>query len=53
MSNFTYEIYPTLNGSEYIKKTDANGNEWFIPTDPANSDYQEYLRSLKEVSKKA
>ncbi len=48
MSNFTYEVYPTLNGSKYIKKTDANGNEWFIPTDPANSDYQEYLKSLED-----
>jgi len=43
MSNFIYEVYPTLNGSNYIKKTDENGSEWFIPSDPANSDYQAYL----------
>lgn len=28
----------------FIKKTDASGKVWFIPTDPANSDYAEYLR---------
>jgi hypothetical protein len=47
MNNFIYEIYPTLNGSNYIKKTDENGSEWFIPPDPANSDYQAYLLSLE------
>ena len=26
-----------------IVKTDENGNQWFIPKDPANSDYQRYL----------
>jgi hypothetical protein len=30
-----------------------NGNLVSIPLDPANSDYQEYLRSLKEKPKKA
>jgi hypothetical protein len=48
MSNFTYEVYTTLNGSQYIKKTDSNGIEWFIPSDPANSDYQEYLKYLED-----
>jgi hypothetical protein len=27
----------------YIQRTDENGQVWFIPTDPANSDYQAYL----------
>ena len=30
-----------------IKRTDENGQVWFIPTDPANSDYQAYLASLE------
>jgi len=30
-----------------IQKTDENGQVWFIPTDPANSDYQAYLASLE------
>ena len=30
-----------------IKRTDENGKVWWIPTDPANSDYQEYLAQLE------
>ena len=29
-----------------IKGTDENGQEMWIPADPANSDYQAYLRWL-------
>jgi len=36
-------------GAIIIKKTDEDGKEWYIPNDPANSDYQAYLESLKEV----
>lgn len=28
-----------------IKRTDENGNIVFVPTDPANRDYAEYLES--------
>ena len=31
-----------------IVKSDGNGNQWFIPKDPANSDYQAYLKHLTE-----
>jgi hypothetical protein len=31
-----------------IKKTNEDGREWFIPIDPANSDYQAYLKYLEE-----
>lgn len=31
---------------EVIKRTNADGSESFIPKDPANSDYQRYLRWL-------
>ena len=34
----TYEVLDTV-----IKATDENGTEYFIPKDPANSDYQAYL----------
>jgi hypothetical protein len=37
-----YEIIEFEN-SKTLKKTDENGQEWFIPIDPANSDYQAYL----------
>jgi hypothetical protein len=34
--------------SEVIKKTDERGQEFWIPMDEANSDYQEYLRWVEE-----
>ena len=45
-----YEIIKTLFGGEMLKRTDENGQEWFIPIDPANSDYQAYLKSLDEAA---
>ena len=42
-----FEIIKNDNGSETIKRTDADGQVWWIPTDPANSDYQAYLASLQ------
>jgi hypothetical protein len=39
-----YEIInDEYNNTEIIKRTDADGREWFIPIDPTNSDYQAYL----------
>ena len=32
----------------YVIKTDDNGKIWTIPNDPANSDYQRYLRWLED-----
>ena len=31
-----------------IKKTEIDGKVWWIPLDPANSDYQAYLEHLTE-----
>jgi len=45
----TYEVIPANadRGTDaIIKRTDDNGQVWFIPTDPANSDYQAYLATL-------
>lgn len=42
--NYTYEVVENM-----IKRTDADGNEAWIPTDPANSDYAAYLASLEPV----
>jgi hypothetical protein len=39
---FEYEEVTEL-GSKMIKRTDEAGNVAWIPLDPANSDYQEYL----------
>ncbi len=44
---YQYEEIKTEMGS-VIKRTDANGTELWIPTDPANSDYQRYLNPEAE-----
>jgi len=44
----TYTIPNDFNGNprtDVILRTDENGIEAWIPTDPANSDYQAYLAS--------
>ena len=44
----TYEILEATDLTpKTIKRTDEDGRVWFIPTDPANSDYQAYLASLE------
>ena len=43
---YTYEIVED-RGSTTIKRTSKNGDVAWIPTDPANSDYQRYLRWLE------
>ena len=40
-----YEVVISDLGYKSIKRTDADGTIWWIPTDPANSDYQAYLAS--------
>ena len=45
-----YEEYTDGLGSKVIKKTTEDGREFFIPIDPANSDYQAYLKSLDEAN---
>jgi hypothetical protein len=42
---YTYELIVDDLG-EVVKRTDENGLVAWIPTDPANPDYQAYLRSL-------
>ena len=46
MNNSTYEKLSTDTG-EIIQRTDADDKVWYIPADPANSDYQAYLSSLE------
>ena len=43
-----YEINKTSLGEDVIKRTDEDGKVWWIPLDPANSDYQAYLKDLEE-----
>ena len=42
-----YEVVTTEMGNQVIERTDEDGTIWWIPEDPANSDYQEYLKSLE------
>jgi len=35
---------------EYIARTNEDGSVSVIPIDPANSDYQAYLKSLDEAA---
>ena len=42
----SYTKETTLFGDELIVRTDDVGTIAFIPTDPANSDYQAYLATL-------
>lgn len=46
MNEYIYEVVTTSYG-EVIKRTDAEGNEAWIPSDSGNSDYQAYLKSLE------
>jgi hypothetical protein len=41
-------IYEELEEGFMLKRTDENGEVCYIPKDPANSDYQAYLKSLEE-----
>jgi hypothetical protein len=45
METYTYELIINELG-EVVKRTDENGVVAWIPTDPANADYQAYLESL-------
>ena len=47
----TYPIYEVLEATEWaiaqVIRTDADGTVSSIPCDPANADYQRYLRWLE------
>ena len=45
-----YEKITDEEGNTTIKQTLDNGLERWIPTDPANSDYEAYLASLENAN---
>jgi len=44
----SYEIIDIPNSGQIIVRKDESGQVWNIPVDPANSDYQEYLKYLED-----
>ena len=45
----TYQLTKnSLGQPNGVKKTNENAQVWFIPFDPANTDYQAYLKWLDE-----
>ena len=46
MTQLIYERIISDLDDVTIKLTDTDGKVWWIPTDPANSDYQAYLEYL-------
>ena len=43
-----YEIKTDSSNTQFIIKTDEGGKQYGIPFDPANTDYQAYLKWLEE-----
>ena len=43
-----YEIKTDSSNTQFIKKTDEKGKQYGIPFDPANTDYQAFLRWCDE-----
>jgi hypothetical protein len=50
MTKPIYEEVTNDFGVTVIKRTDVDGTVAWIPTDPANSDYQRYLNPEAEQS---
>ena len=48
-----YELKTNDNNETFLFRSDDDGKVWCIPTDPANSDYQDYLAHLTESVTKA
>jgi len=48
MINYTEKA--SSMGDKYIQADLDDGSTLFIPLDPANSDYQRYLKSLDEAA---
>jgi hypothetical protein len=47
---YTYSISKTEFGDEIITRDNGDGSATHFMADPANSDYQAYLKSLDEAA---
>ena len=43
-----YTTYESLTGQEFILRDNEDGTFTSIPCDPANSDYQQYLKEMNK-----
>jgi hypothetical protein len=50
MNEYIYEVIETEEGST-VKRVNADGKVWWIPTHPANSDYSEYIAFFANLEK--
>jgi hypothetical protein len=50
---YQYQIIKDEFNAEVIKRADSEGKVLWIPTDPENSDYAEYLASLEATEPEA
>jgi hypothetical protein len=46
----TYSVEQYEDGTQYIKRINADNSVSFIPMTEENADYREYLKSLDETS---
>jgi hypothetical protein len=46
----TYEVRTNAEGEKIIIQTNEDGTIWSFLSDPANPDYQAYLKSLDEAA---
>lgn len=49
MEKTTWNKYTDEKGVDQIQKIDEDGRVLYVPNDPHNSDYQEYLRFLENA----
>jgi hypothetical protein len=52
MTKPIYEEHTTEMANTNIKRIDPDGTIWWIPADPANSDYQAYLNPVEHLTEK-
>lgn len=51
MNNYTYTLVPSEDGQDVLRREDSDGNVAWVPTDPGNRDYAEFLTSGAKAAK--
>lgn len=45
MNNYTYTLVPSEYGPDLLRREDSDGKVAWVPADPGNRDYAEFLNS--------